>query len=85
MLSQGLNSGKFFDTLSLNPPKAFHALLGLAELYINLEDTKRLKKEERVPAPSDGGRKDGKNNQGPSHIVAGQDEALAVSHPGTVD
>lgn len=48
--TQGLKGGQFFDNLSLNSPSTFHSLLQLAELYINLEDAKRLKKDERMLA-----------------------------------
>lgn len=59
--TQGLRGGKFFDNLSLNPPSMFHGLLRLAKIYINLEDAKRLKKDERAPGLI--GRKPGKRDE----------------------
>lgn len=47
--------------MSLNPPSTFHGLLRLAELYINLEDAKRLKKDEHIPVPV--GRKPGMRDE----------------------
>lgn len=58
---QGLKPGKFFESLSLDLPDTFNNLLQCAELYINLEDAQKMKREERAIIPS--GRKPGKRDE----------------------
>lgn len=52
-LAQGLREGDLLQSLALEPVTSFDQLLERAEMYINLEEAQKIKKEERGVATFD--------------------------------